>query len=82
MNQPIPETEKPGAVACTGWLDSAEWGIEHRDDGVSFLSVPDRDRRNPDKIIRPYWIGPLSPEVANWLLEAIHAKQSNEKGQP
>ena len=53
-------------------LDTNEWKIEHRNDGYSFIGIPDHYNNKEHY----YWLGPLTRKDAEWLFDAIRLKQS------
>jgi hypothetical protein len=80
-NSSEPEPEKHTGdrlLASATWLDCAEWGVDHRSDGLSFIGIPDRiPREYNTPVIKLVWLGPLPKLQADWLLDAIKRKQSN-----
>lgn len=69
----------------TNWLASAEWGINHRDDGLSFIGVPDQippDTTGDSPKVKLVWMGPLPKLQAEWMIAALRGtkhecKQAN-----
>jgi hypothetical protein len=60
-------------------LDTESWKIEHRSDGLSFISYPYKYTEN-DKM-KDIWFGPFDKFVAEWLIDAIKLKQGFSKPQ-
>ena len=61
-------------LAPVSLLDRAEWKIEHRDDGISFVAFPYNLR---GKTEYGWAIGPMDRHVAEWIYDAVKRKQSN-----
>lgn len=58
------------------FLRIAHWRIDHTQsaDGRSYIGRPVKDG---DNTVHD-WIGPLPPEVADWIFEAIERKQKQD----
>lgn len=72
--KPKPNT----GVGSSDLLDSVEWKIEHRSDGVSFIASP---WKRGDRI-EYAWMGPYERHVAEWLFDAVKRKQANVQAEP
>lgn len=59
------------------WFDSAEWKIEHRGDGQSFLGIP--YKTTSGKVDVGWIVCGLPRWKAEWIFDAVSRKQATTK---